>query len=305
MHHTISLSKLAAYAREKNAPGSLCDDYLLLQFHSAEMPHSLPEAFKIDGIAIFLCMKGEANVRLNFNNIALSEGSIVVLSPNILIEPTSLNNTLEGYALFLPIDFVNQLNIDSNALDYNSLQPMALPIVNLDSNTRNVMSAYFNLLKINAEYNRDSDVYTRNIARSLVAAIFYQLMGFSSRNKSLTNQADESSADTKSLGRRRYYVRDFMSLVASDFRSQRSVSYYAQKLFISAKYLSLIIKEATGRTATEWIDHYVTLEAKNLLRYSGRNIQQIAYDLNFHNQSAFGKYFKHQTGMSPSEFRKS
>ena len=46
------------------------------------------------------------------------------------------------------------------------------------------------------------------------------------------------------------------------------------------------------------------LEAKNLLRYSGRNVQQVAYELNFPNQSAFGKYFKHITGMSPTEFQR-
>lgn len=83
------------------------------------------------------------------------------------------------------------------------------------------------------------------------------------------------------------------------------VSFYAEKLFISPKYLSLIIKESIGRSAAEVIDEYVILEAKNLLRFSGKNIQQVAYELNFPNQSSFGKYFKHLTGMSPSEFQRS
>ena len=52
------------------------------------------------------------------------------------------------------------------------------------------------------------------------------------------------------------------------------------------------------------IDEFVILEAKNLLRFSGKNIQQIAYELNFPNQSSFGKYFKHLTGMSPSEYQR-
>ncbi|MDE6229526.1 MAG: helix-turn-helix domain-containing protein, partial [Muribaculaceae bacterium] len=50
---------------------------------------------------------------------------------------------------------------------------------------------------------------------------------------------------------------------------------------------------------------YLLLEAKNLLRFSGKNIQQIAFELNFSNQSSFGKYFKNLTGMSPSEFQNS
>ena len=61
----------------------------------------------------------------------------------------------------------------------------------------------------------------------------------------------------------------------------------------------------TGRSAATWIDDYVLTEAKHLLRFSGKNIQQVAYELNFTNQSSFGKYFKHLTGMSPSEYQHS
>ena len=68
--------------------------------------------------------------------------------------------------------------------------------------------------------------------------------------------------------------------------------------------MSLIIKEATGRTAAQWIDDYVIMAAKKLLRFSGKNIQQVAYELNFSNQSAFGKYFKRITGMSPTDFQR-
>ncbi len=83
------------------------------------------------------------------------------------------------------------------------------------------------------------------------------------------------------------------------------MAFYADKLFISPKYLSLIIKEALGRSAAEVIDDYVILEAKNMLRFSGKNIQQVSYELNFPNQSSFGKYFKHLVGMSPSEYQRS
>ena len=84
-----------------------------------------------------------------------------------------------------------------------------------------------------------------------------------------------------------------------------SISVRSDKLFISPKYLSLLVKEATGRSAANWIDEYVIMEAKNMLRFSGRNIQQVTYDLNFPNQSSFGKYFKHLTGMSPTQYQRS
>ncbi len=96
-----------------------------------------------------------------------------------------------------------------------------------------------------------------------------------------------------------------MRLVRKHFRYERTVGFYADKLCISPKYLSLVVKEATNRSAAQIIDEYVILEAKNLLRFSGKNVQQVAYELNFPNQSSFGKYFKHLTGMSPTEFQNS
>ena len=76
----------------------------------------------------------------------------------------------------------------------------------------------------------------------------------------------------------------------------------AERLHITPKYLSSVIKEVSGKSA-EWIDQYVILEAKALLRYSGLSIQEIAYELNFSTQSFFGKYFKHHTGISPSAYK--
>lgn len=74
---------------------------------------------------------------------------------------------------------------------------------------------------------------------------------------------------------------------------------------LTPKHLSGVVKEVSGKTVGEWIDELVILEAKALLNSSSMNIQEIADRLNFANQSFFGKYFKHYTGMSPKEYRKS
>ena len=87
-------------------------------------------------------------------------------------------------------------------------------------------------------------------------------------------------------------------------KEKRSVSYYADKMFLTAKHLSTVVKEISGKTAGEWIDSLVVLEAKALLKSSELSIQEIADELHFANQSFFGKYFKHHTGMSPKEYRR-
>lgn len=95
----------------------------------------------------------------------------------------------------------------------------------------------------------------------------------------------------------------FLGLVQKHFKEKRFLDFYAEDLGISPKHLSRTMKKETGFSAVEWIERYVILEAKVLLKSTNLNIQQIADELNFPSQSFFGKYFKKKVGMSPKEFR--
>ncbi len=297
---TLTLNDLKKFAQQSDAPHVSGKDCLMMRFGSLNAGPKLPASFKIDCLSIFFCSDGEAIVNVNFKTVYLKAGSLLVLSPDKLIELIwDSSMSMQCYVLFLSREFINLMTFDSNTMDFSNVQLEAPPVMQLSEQQANLILRYFELLRLSSENNPDDDIYSVNILRSLTSALIYQMMLY----KSLEREPD--GADRQKVARKNYYVRDFMKLVAQNFREQRSGNFYADKLFISAKYLSLIIKEATGYTATELIDHHVILEAKNLLRFSGRNIQQVAYDLNFHNQSSFGKYFKHQTGLSPSQFRKS
>ena len=69
------------------------------------------------------------------------------------------------------------------------------------------------------------------------------------------------------------------------------------------KYLSAILKQETGMTALEWIEHYVILYAKSCLNSTTMTIQEISDELDFPSQSVFGKYFKRVEGVSPKNYR--
>ncbi|MBF1604781.1 MAG: AraC family transcriptional regulator, partial [Prevotella sp.] len=99
--------------------------------------------------------------------------------------------------------------------------------------------------------------------------------------------------------------RDFIQTVEKNYRTERRVSWYAQQLCITSKYLSETVRTVSRRTPSDWIDSYVTRELRVMLRNSTMSIKQIADELNFANQSFMGKYFKEHVGMSPSQFRKS
>ena len=88
------------------------------------------------------------------------------------------------------------------------------------------------------------------------------------------------------------------------FRHERRVSWYAEQLCITPKYLSEVVKQVSKRTPNEWIESYVVLEIRVLLKNSTKNIKEITEELCFPNQSFLGKYFKEHVGVSPSEYRK-
>lgn len=97
----------------------------------------------------------------------------------------------------------------------------------------------------------------------------------------------------------------FITLAQEHFREHRFLEFYAKLMDVTPKHLSRTVKKQTGYTAVEWIERFVILEAKVLLKSSNLNIQQISDELNFPSQSFFGKYFKKITGMSPKEYRNS
>lgn len=95
----------------------------------------------------------------------------------------------------------------------------------------------------------------------------------------------------------------FKKLVAIHSLQQRQIGFYASELCVTSKYLSTVVKNVSGRTAREWINEAVVEEMKYQLAHSGQSIKEIAYQLNFPNISFFGKFFKTQTGMSPTSYR--
>ncbi len=269
------------------------DSELSKQLESLEMMHR-----RVDGLICFLFVKGTINVKFNSDEFVIDKPSMLVAPHGSLINLHSDNwREAETYIVAMSSSFVQNINISFSSISITPLQERPTPVLEVKERELPVLLRYFGLMhsvmsdKFNLQLNR-------HILSNLAAALFYHIMV-------LVYKRAEVSVAESSAPRRSSYVQDFMRLVHMHFTRERSVNFYASQLFISPKYLSLLVKEATGRSAARWIDHFVITEAKNLLRFSGKNIQQVAYALNFSNQSSFGKYFKHLTGMSPTEFQKS
>lgn len=96
----------------------------------------------------------------------------------------------------------------------------------------------------------------------------------------------------------------FMETMEHEYRQSREVSYYASQLCITRKYLGLIVKEKTGKTAKDLIDEYAILQLKLALRSTQYSVKQISEQFHFSDQSFMVRYFRQHTGMTPIAYRK-
>ena len=310
MNTILNLRQLASLEKFSTEFSALSDDYLFTRIVSSDIENvrnaSSRQAntgpLRIDGMSWMLCLGGKIELEIDLSPCTLTSNCMVITTPGSMVEIKSIDSEgLDFYLLFVSSTFIKDINFDPNVLaSMGHKEPYRRPgnLLQINDSQASTISEYFRLLHKNSTGEGD-DIYTKSIARNLIAALTYEVM------KILANSIEHSVSTSAPRSRRITYVHNFMHLVHDHHSRERSLSFYADRLFISPKYLSLIIKEATGHSATEIIDSYVILEAKNLLRFSGTNIQQIAYELNFSNQSSFGKYFKHLTGMSPSEYQRS
>ncbi len=267
---------------------------------NGERPSFPMRSLRFEGLTFLLCHSGKMVIDVNLNRHVLSKNMIMFIPPMSIVNIEDCEDAeIDVQLLALNHDFMHTIPIDLNTWAASNTQfksPERLSI-QLTDGEFNILNKIMELMHSNTVENHE-DIYIRSIARNLMSALFYQILEFSHRR-------EEDTENERPATRRLSYVNQFMALVKNHFREERSVGFYADKLFISPKYLSLIIKEVTGKSATAWIDQCVILEAKNLLKFSGKNVQQIAYELNFTNQSSFGKYFKHLTGMSPTQYQQS
>lgn len=271
-------------------------DYMFSYVSVADSP-AIDKPLRTNGLRIVVCLNGSMSVNINQTIHELLPHTIMALGPNDMFCVKSVSSDFEAYVLSVSPSFLENLNIDINVLQNISMRPRDVVCLTLDAQEMDVVSCYLNLLHGNASNSSDSPI-SLNISRCLITALFYKILEIS--HKHIYNpDMGQGNRHTHAC------VAEFVRLLSLHFKEQHTVSFYAKQMCLSPKYVSTMVKQATGRSAAEWIDTYLILEAKNMIRFSDKTFQQVAYELHFASQSTFGKYFKQQTGMSPTEFQRS
>ena len=278
-------------AKILGASGYIEDDILLLdKLNEAPIPR---EPRRMNMIVVALCLKGKAQYTIDTQEQLVRKNDVLIISERHVMDNFMASPDLEGLAIILSARFFR--DVIQNVSDISSLFLFSKnhPVINFTQKEADVFISYFNLIK---QKMTDTDnLFRRDVVRSLMLAMFYDLSNvfFRTRLSSVNRQTRADIIFTK-----------FIHLVEGNYKRERRVGWYAEQLCITPKYLSETVKQVSRLTPNEWIDNYVILEIRVLLKNSTRSIKEIALEMNFPNQSFLGKFFKERVGMSPSEYRK-
>ncbi len=254
---------------------------------------------RIDGFVAAYCRKGHFKCTINLTEYEIHDGMLVINLPNNIIQLQPVNREdelVELTIIAVSPKYMTALSTELDKIFIDAINMLKSPIMTTTPEEVKIATEYFklvdNVLNIDSEY--------RNISVSyLLTSVFYLIGGMLKKRLDAEAYAEEKTPST----RHKQVFESFIKLVEKYHNKERSVSFYADRLCITPKYLSQIIKKVSGFSAPEIINKYVILEAQHLLRHTDLSVKEIADQLNFPNQSFFYKYFKAHTGCTPNSYR--
>ena len=277
LHRSISMDQ---FWKEK---ASVIDDQLIMVDNFSDL-QILPETSQMKATLIGYCNDGCCTLKINMKEYTIRTNDLLIIFPE---QWTSLVKTEHFNCSFillkpeLSIQLLEQVQNMFNLF----LFVRENPCIHLEEKEIRMIKEYRDVL-IKKLHQKENPFY-KNIIGHLLQSLFYEICNISQRFLKINSV-------NRTKNKKEEYTDHFFYALARCYKRERSVT---------PKYLSAIIKEITGRYATEWIEDFVISEAKNLLRNTSMSIQQISNELNFNTQSFFGKYFKEHLQISPKEYR--
>ncbi|MCD8193294.1 MAG: helix-turn-helix domain-containing protein [Tannerellaceae bacterium] len=248
---------------------------------------------KLQDLMISFCTSGYARVRIGYREITIRKNSFIILFPNKIFQPIESSEDFRLCMIFADKNFFSF----PQEYTYKYARDLVTILSDHPSHTlpEATMEEILHLYSLIKNKIREKEHnYRKEIVRNHMLTMFYNIVD--------VILSDEKKRTTPATHKEKIFYQ-FLKELEENFRKERSVLFYANKLCLTPKYISTLIHEVSGRTPSDWINAFVLLEAKALLKSTNFTIQQISDQLNFPSQSYFGRYFKKNIGLSPKQYR--
>ena len=249
-----------------------------------------------DALILVGITDGEMDIQIDYISYTVGKYSISLIMPTHIVHFVNGSDKLKGWILIVSSAFIE-------ARGFMSKKPSAISYMQLRKNPLTFFDHdEYKSLCVNLEYIRGKMHQHIHFFQEEVMKLALQMFFTDLDNLYLKKGKYQITA---SLSRKEELFDDFQTLLWEHCKKNRNVKFYADKLCITTQYLSSILKDQSGKSASQWIQETLITEAKGMLKSPRVNVQQVANKLNFPDQSTFGKFFKKHTGTSPMAFRKS
>jgi AraC-like DNA-binding protein len=267
---------------------SIGNDFILLDNFSMLPLFNYP--FKLDMRVVMICTNGTVRGTIDMQPYNLLAPFIIIVQPNQILSYEYVSEDFAGYCLIFSNNFSTEVQPHLDKRLSIAAAIRSKPYIQLDSQSMRFIRKFLFILKKFMAMTENP--YRLEMIKHLTMISYY-----------MARQSFENIIDPAKPSRQALLIEKFTTLVQENYRTQRKTAFYAGKLCLTPKYLSEVVKVATGKSVSDWIGDYVIFETKALLKSTNMTVQQISDELNFPSQSFFGKYFKRLEGVSPKEYR--
>lgn len=276
------------YLKKLSLQGFATIQSSLLQFvqHVYQMQHT----------SIFFCLSGEALFTIDGQKHRFTPGQIIICpkGSNILLLDITRDFSSRLLGLSKHIWLAARSSMSPETIQAMECRTHQGGNSDLEKEFINNIFRQIDILDIEASCDENTDYCKQNIILAVNSLLLY-IQRISKANRSITREHIGESKDK--------LFHEFRVLLTNNFREDRSVQFYADKMHISTRHLNAICQRASGQNAKEIIDHFTIIELQVSLMYTHKSFQELVNEFHFPDQSYLNRYFKRHTGYSLSEFR--
>lgn len=274
------------------------DDFFISRLQERPQYTYLQYPFRVDCYLAAYCVEGSVDCSVNLTDYHLTTGTLLLITPGNIIritQPDELDQNLRVTLICVSASYISNIGINPSKVLVEAVEVLRDPCIHLSDDEAEMLHKYVNLA---LDITKTNSQFVKESIGGLVSSVFYQFAGFLANSK----RREDMEKPVRTT-RQRQMLEQFMKLAINDHAREHLVGYYADKMCVTPKYLSKIVKETSGRSVPDWLSELLILDAKNMLRHTDMTIKEISARLNFPSQSFFFRFFKNHTGQTPTQYR--
>ncbi|MDR1556149.1 MAG: AraC family transcriptional regulator [Tannerellaceae bacterium] len=294
--NNLPLIELSELTDHISISGNYRDTIILANISYIQDFNDFSDPVRLNIPIVALILQGSIKINLDYVSYTVSANYLITVMPTHVVQIAEMSTDLKAHLLILDRAFIEDCKLDKRSPSMlNYIQFRKKPCTLLSSEEAAHIEQCFASLEQKIKLR--THAFHLEVVQNAVIAFLLELANVLVGKREVIPRL--------AFSRKEEIMNRFLQLLLTHISERHVVTFYAEKLCISSQYLSLVLKELTGKPANKWIDEALIVEAKVLLKSPQTTIQQVADTLNFSDQSTFGKFFKKHTGVSPTEYRKS